>query len=112
MGLLDAREDLSRTGVKFPRPKIERVFTAGAGNNLALELARTEFGGHLPPLLEQYLDPNARDLAKSLSENQKEIVKKEVSISTVFLYRLMLRAPGGLYQNCKLKCEMASKNAF
>ena len=41
MGLLDAREDLSRTGVKFPRPKIERVFTAGAGNNLALELART-----------------------------------------------------------------------
>ena len=41
MGLLDAREDLSRTGVKFPRPKIERVFTAGPGNNLALELART-----------------------------------------------------------------------
>ena len=29
MGLLDAREDLSRTGVKFSRPKIERVFTAG-----------------------------------------------------------------------------------
>ena len=41
MGLLDAREDLSRTGVKFPRPKIERVFTAGPGNNIALELART-----------------------------------------------------------------------
>ena len=38
MGLLDAREDLSRTGVKFPRPKIERVFTSGPGNNLALEL--------------------------------------------------------------------------
>ena len=33
MGLLDAREDLSRTGVKFPRPKIERVFTSGPGNN-------------------------------------------------------------------------------
>ena len=41
MGLLDAREDLSRTGVKFPRPKIERVFTSGSGNNVALELART-----------------------------------------------------------------------
>merc|ERR550532_2491836 len=41
MGLLDAREDLSRTGVKFPRPKIERVFTSGPGNNVALELART-----------------------------------------------------------------------
>ena len=39
MGLLDAREDLSRTGVKFSRPKIERVFTAGPGNNIALELA-------------------------------------------------------------------------
>ena len=41
MGLMDAREDLSRTGVKFSRPKIERVFTAGPGNNIALELART-----------------------------------------------------------------------
>ena len=38
MGLMDAREDLSRTGVKFSRPKIERVFTAGPGNNIALEL--------------------------------------------------------------------------
>ena len=41
MGLLDAREDLSRTGVKFSRPMIERVFTAGPGNNIALELACT-----------------------------------------------------------------------
>ena len=43
MGLLDAREDLSRTGVKFPRPKIERVVTGEGrqGNNVALELART-----------------------------------------------------------------------
>ena len=32
---------LSRTRVKFYRTKIEPVFTAGPGNNIALELART-----------------------------------------------------------------------
>jgi len=32
----------------------------------ALEMARIKFGGHLPPLLEQHLDPNARDLAMTL----------------------------------------------
>merc|ERR1712106_699709 len=41
MGLLDAREDPSRTGVKFPRPKVDRVIAPGPNNNIALELART-----------------------------------------------------------------------
>ena len=40
---------LSRTRVKFSRPKIEQVFTAGPSNNIALELTRTAvaWGGGL-----------------------------------------------------------------
>ena len=40
---------LSRTRVKFYRTKIEPVFTAGPGNNIALELTNTAamWGGGL-----------------------------------------------------------------
>ena len=41
MGLLDARDDLSKSGIKFVRPRVERFLTSGPNSNVALELART-----------------------------------------------------------------------
>ena len=41
MGLLDVREDLKRSMVKFPRPQVKRLVAPGPNNNVALELART-----------------------------------------------------------------------
>merc|ERR1719319_609381 len=41
MGLLDVREDIKRSLVKFPRPKVERLVAPGPNDNVALELART-----------------------------------------------------------------------
>lgn len=41
MGLLDVRDDLSKSGIKFVRPRIEKFITSGPNSNVALELART-----------------------------------------------------------------------
>ena len=41
MGLLDVREDIKRSTIKFPRPKVERLVAPGPNDNIALELART-----------------------------------------------------------------------
>ena len=41
MGLMDARDDLSKSGIKFVRPRVERFITSGPNSNVALELART-----------------------------------------------------------------------
>ena len=41
MGLLDTRQ-IVKTGVKFPRPRLERTLMGpGPNDNIALELART-----------------------------------------------------------------------
>jgi hypothetical protein len=42
MGLLDPRDSLAKSGIKFSRPRIEKFLTAsGPNSNVALELARS-----------------------------------------------------------------------
>ena len=42
MGLLDPRDTLAKSGIKFTRPRIEKFLTvSGPNSNVALELARS-----------------------------------------------------------------------